>query len=116
MATTATPLGTWTTCSTPGTARAALGSKPFRVAPNTGARETNAVRSPGKWTSIPNPALPVIFSGVSRRRWGLPTCVHRSGGFKLTLFGEGSALARSANVPNEARFFPLIRMPSSTRI
>ncbi len=40
---TATPVGTWTTSSTPATFRAAAASKPFTVAPKRGARATTAV-------------------------------------------------------------------------
>jgi outer membrane receptor protein involved in Fe transport len=46
--------------------------KDFTFPPNTGERATSAVIRPGKWTSIPNWARPVTFSGESRRLVGLP--------------------------------------------
>ena len=71
-------------------------------------------RSPGNCTSMPNTALPVIFSGVSRRRIGLPISVHFSGGLSLTFVGvrERVRLARRA-APKEARRFPPMTYPFS---
>ena len=47
-----------------------------------GARR-RAVRSPGNWTSMPNCALPVIFSGVSSRRTGVPISFQSFGVLEL---------------------------------
>jgi hypothetical protein len=71
-ATTATPFETWTTCRTPLTARAAVGSKLFTLPPATGHRSMDATSIPGTCTSIPKMARPVTLSGVSRRLTGLP--------------------------------------------
>ena len=53
-ATTATPLVTWTTCLTPGTALAAVASKAFTLPPaTTGHFSIEATSMPGTLTSIP---------------------------------------------------------------
>ena len=44
-------------------------------------------------------ALPVIFSGVSRRRVGLPMTVQSFASFRVTLVGAGSFDASSASAP-----------------
>ena len=53
-ATTATPLVTWTTCLTPGTAFAAVASNALTLPPaTTGHFSIDATSMPGTFTSIP---------------------------------------------------------------
>src|SRR5229473_7514170 len=54
LATTATPRGTWTTLTTPGTAAAAEASKDLTVAPKSGGRLSKATSIPGNATSKVN--------------------------------------------------------------
>ena len=98
-ATTATPLGTCTTCSTPFTAFAALASNDFTLPPKTGERAMTAVRRPGNFTSMANCAFPVIFSGESSRRVGLPMIFQSLRSLSLTLFGGFSDCAATARSP-----------------
>ena len=93
------PLGTCTTCSTPFTAFAFAASNDFTFAPKTGARATSAVRRPGSRASMPNFALPVIFSGVSSRRVALPISFHSLRSLSATSFGGASLCAAAASAP-----------------
>src|SRR5215471_497460 len=102
LATTATPVPVGTTFSTPGTLSAALGSNLASLAPNAGGRATTAVRRPGNWTSIPNWALPVIFSGVSSRRTLVPISFQSLGSLSWTVLGGASFIAASATLPNDS--------------
>ena len=112
-ATTATPLGTWTTCSTPGTCAGRGGVERLQPARRTpAARATIAVRSPGNCTSMPNRAWPVIFSGVSSRRIGLPMSFQSSGALRVTVVGRRERQRpRSASWPKEARRLPSMTTP-----
>ena len=92
-------MGTWTTLRTPGIALAAVASNDLTLPPNTGERATTAVSSPGKRTSMPNWARPVIFSGVSRRLVGLPMIFQSLGSLSGTVFGGRSVAAAAASSP-----------------
>jgi hypothetical protein len=116
LATTATPLPVGTTFSTPGTLSAALGSNLASLAPNAGGRATTAVRSPGNWTSIPNCALPVIFSGVSSRRTLVPISFQSLGSLSWTVLGGASFIASSATLPNDSWSLPWLSTPLATRM
>ncbi len=59
----------------------------------------SAVRIPGTCTSMPNCALPVIFSGLSRRRIGLPISFQSFFALSFTAEGGGSFCAASASSP-----------------
>ena len=72
VATTATPLGIWTTARTPGIFSASLASKDFTLAPKRGGCATTAVRSPGIFTSCVNFAVPFAFTLESFRETSLP--------------------------------------------
>src|SRR2546427_6009945 len=71
-ATTATPEEICRMCFTPRTVFAFESSKLFTFPPKTGQRATTACWIFGRRTSMPNPALPFTFEGVSRRFVGLP--------------------------------------------
>ena len=66
------PLLIWTTCFTPGTAFALSALKLATLPPNTGQRTTRAMSMPGSFTSMPNTAVPLTFSGMSSRGSDLP--------------------------------------------
>ena len=103
MATTATPVGTRTTCVTPLTDWAAVGSNDFTVAPNRGGRAISAVSIPGSARSMVNFAEPSVLAAPSSRGRGLPTSVKSLGSFKVTCAGGFSAAAFRASSPNVAR-------------
>ncbi len=84
---------------TPGTALAARASKDLTVAPNTGGRATTAVSRPGKRTSMPNWARPVVFSGVSKRFVGLPMSFQSFGSLSVTAASGGNLAAAAASSP-----------------
>ena len=67
FATTATPPGTCTTETTPGTAFAAVASNDLTVAPKSGGRCSSATSMPGNVTSSVNCAVPLVFGGTSTR-------------------------------------------------
>ena len=60
---------------------------------------TTAVSKPSNCTSSPKLAWPLIFSGVSRRRVGLPMIFQSFGSFSATVAGAGSAAASTASSP-----------------
>src|SRR5690349_18944779 len=101
-ATTATPDGTWTTLTTPGTALAEAVSTDLTVAPNTGGRAMTAVSIPGSFTSNANCAVPLVFDLASTRGTEAPISVKRLGSFSETSDGTGSPAALPANSPNVA--------------
>jgi len=96
---TATPEGTCSTAFTPGMFSISKVSNLTGLPPNTGERATSAVNIPGKCTSIPNSAVPLIFEGVSNRSVGLPTCVNSLAVFNVTSAGAVNFDAASANDP-----------------
>ncbi len=93
------PVGTCTTCSTPGIPFAFAASKDRTLPPKVGARATTAVRSPGNLTSIPNFAWPVTFSRESRRRTRLPMSFQSFASLSFTFAGGVSRAAASASCP-----------------
>ena len=98
-ATTATPDEICTTCFTPGMALVFAASKLATLPPNTGQRATTAYSMLGRRTSMPNVALPLTLSGVSRRLRGLPMMLNWLGSFSATPVGGGSLAAASASSP-----------------
>ncbi len=107
-ASTATPCGICTTCRTPGMALAAASSTDTTFAPGTGACAITAVSKPGSFTSMPKPALPLTFAGVSMRVWPLPR-MRKSFG---SLSGGSCGTGRPATSPRPRR---VRRTPASDR-
>ncbi|MEJ0047500.1 MAG: hypothetical protein WDN04_16320 [Rhodospirillales bacterium] len=98
-ATTATPSAICTTCFTPGMALALVASKLTTLPPMTGHCASDAYSMPGSLTSIPNPAVPFTFHGVSRRLVALPMIFQSPGSLSFTSFGTGCFAAASASLP-----------------
>ena len=57
----------------------------------------------GRFTSMPNSAVPVVFALLSRRRVGLPMMVQSFAGLSFTFAGIGSFAAASATSPKLTR-------------
>ncbi len=102
LATTATPPGTSTTLTTPGTAAAALASKALTVAPNCGGRLSSATNMPGNATSNVNCAVPLTLAGTSTRGTLRPMSLKSFGSLSVTLSGTGSFAALPASAPKLA--------------
>src|SRR3569833_823303 len=100
FAITATPLGTSTTFSTPAIYTPAVASNLTSFAPNAGARRTTAVRKPGNWTSLPNCAVPEIFSGESIRRTRVPINNHNDSNNNNTNTNNNNNNTTNTNTPN----------------
>jgi len=66
-----------------------VASNDFTLPPNTGERSTTAVSRPSNWMSMPNLALPVIFSGVSRRLVALPISFQSFGSRSFSVSSAG---------------------------
>jgi hypothetical protein len=114
LATTATPFDVETTFSTPGTLSASAESILPSLDPNAGGRAMTAVRRPAKCTSMPNSALPEIFSGESSLLVGLPMIVHAEASFSFTDAEGVSFIASVATAPKVSFSFPLEMTPFST--
>jgi hypothetical protein len=99
LATTATPLGSSTTCVTPVRPFTLSALNEATFAPNTGGCATSAVCRFLRCTSRPNVALPFTFSAESRRRVGLPISLKSLAGLSCTFSGTGSFAAASASWP-----------------
>ena len=76
-----------------------MASNDLTFAPKTGPRATTAVSRPSKCMSTPKVARPVIFSGVSSRRVGLPISFQSLGSLSGTVLGAASLAAASARSP-----------------
>ncbi len=88
-----------TTPSTPGSAPAPFGSNDATRVPTTGLCTTAANSIFGRTTSMPNPAVPVIFIGASSRGTLRPTIRYSVGDLGAGLDGGRSRAAASASSP-----------------